>query len=884
MRGSRRSIKVITDLVQEDLFGIISFYYSENKFYSDPSFTILIPIKSCTSFYRRLLHTIDWCKTHHRNYTFEQILFPQMESTKAHIRKVELKHLEGGNYCITCHPIVNFENALFAGNFESKIMDSMSDVVLVTEAEPIDEPAPRIVYANEAFSKVTGYKISEIIGKSPRVLQGQDTSKVDTDFIRSNLKEWKSFRKTILNYKKDGTPFIVELNISPVKDETGWWTHWVSIQRNISEEIKNDRNEVRIKRFFERVQTLGNIGCFEVNLQNSESFFSSEIYKIYAVRSFDTERIVIGETCFKENEIPRLNKLIQACILKGNSFTGEFEFIDFQGNEKWIRMNCVCFTDANDNPEILTGTMQDITKLHDVSQKVADNEIETEVILKTSGVALWSLDIEKNELSWDSSMYELYDIDPDDFSGDYEAWASILHPEDKDMSEKAYLDAVSGVGEFNIEFRIFTRKQEVRYIRARAEVLRNHEGSPYKMLGVNLDITKDKEIERKQKEQNKLVEHQSKLATIGELASGVGHEINNPLTVAFGYLDLLSQIKDPSELELKKEKYFEKIYVSLERIEKIVSGLRSFSRVNAEEEVFELSDALQENITLVNEIFKSDGIKINYSSNLSSETYIYGCRGKFQQVVMNLLNNAKDAFCEQIDKEVYVDISSHNDEISIKIKDNGPGVPQKIQDKIFESFFTTKEVGKGTGLGLYLSHRMIQEMRDQLTLLDSRKGNTTFEIKIPEYKGSLGLNETNNSEDLIKFESEYNIIVIDDSVDVGEILCGVLEDMGAKSTFFESSIKALEHLKLNPIQYDLILSDIQMKEMDGVQLLQKVKANDVLKAIPFVFVTGGVNYNFENSNTALSRKIAGYIFKPFSKNLIYEAVKNALNFEEKSAI
>lgn len=111
------------------------------------------------------------------------------------------------------------------------------DSILITEAVPIDLPGPRIVYCNAAFTETTGYTEAEVLGKTPRLLQGVDTSLEACAKIRAALVEWKPIEIELLNYHKNGTPFWVELSIVPVADERGWYTHWISVQRDITDRI-----------------------------------------------------------------------------------------------------------------------------------------------------------------------------------------------------------------------------------------------------------------------------------------------------------------------------------------------------------------------------------------------------------------------------------------------------------------------------------------------------------------------------------------------------------------------------------------------------------------------------------------------------------------------
>ncbi len=119
-----------------------------------------------------------------------------------------------------------------------KVINSTSDAILITEAEPLDEPGPVIVYANEAFTRMTGYTSEEVIGKNPRILQGPDSDFKELRKLGEKLRRWESSEITVLNYTKSGEPFWVNFAVSPVANEKGWFTHWISVQRDVTEQKK----------------------------------------------------------------------------------------------------------------------------------------------------------------------------------------------------------------------------------------------------------------------------------------------------------------------------------------------------------------------------------------------------------------------------------------------------------------------------------------------------------------------------------------------------------------------------------------------------------------------------------------------------------------------
>ena len=113
------------------------------------------------------------------------------------------------------------------------IINSATDVIIICEAEPIDKPGPRIVYVNDAFISQTAYSAEEVIGKSPKILQGPKTDLATLGRIRGALETWQPICEDVLNYKKNGDEFWISLSIFPLANENGWFTHWVSIQRSI---------------------------------------------------------------------------------------------------------------------------------------------------------------------------------------------------------------------------------------------------------------------------------------------------------------------------------------------------------------------------------------------------------------------------------------------------------------------------------------------------------------------------------------------------------------------------------------------------------------------------------------------------------------------------
>lgn len=122
-----------------------------------------------------------------------------------------------------------------------KLLESVithtADAVMITEAEPQDEPGPRILYVNDAFTRMTDYTAAEVIGKSPRILQGKRSDRNELQKLKTHLLNWQPYETTIINYKKNGEEFWVNFSVSAVTDEKGWYTHWIAVQRDVTERL-----------------------------------------------------------------------------------------------------------------------------------------------------------------------------------------------------------------------------------------------------------------------------------------------------------------------------------------------------------------------------------------------------------------------------------------------------------------------------------------------------------------------------------------------------------------------------------------------------------------------------------------------------------------------
>jgi signal transduction histidine kinase len=221
----------------------------------------------------------------------------------------------------------------------------------------------------------------------------------------------------------------------------------------------------------------------------------------------------------------------------------------------------------------------------------------------------------------------------------------------------------------------------------------------------------------------------SKLASLGELSAGIAHEINNSLAIITGTADLLLRSKDDPEKLVSK---IETIKKSCGRILKIVKGLKKFSRTNDERVVhktYDLNDICIEVQGLVEIKSKKFHTPVTFECSIPGK--ISCDEVQIEQVLVNLIGNAIDAVQALPEKWVKVSVSEQDQAVVLRVMDSGPGIPEKIRDKLFDPFFTTKKVGEGTGLGLSISKGILDSHGATISVVEGLK-HTCFEIRFPK--------------------------------------------------------------------------------------------------------------------------------------------------------
>lgn len=381
--------------------------------------------------------------------------------------------------------------------------------------------------------------------------------------------------------------------------------------------------------------------------------------------------------------------------------------------------------------------------------ELRDKEERLSLATLVNGVGIWDWNLISREMIWDDSMYALYQLRPQDFSGTEQAWRTTLHPDDLARGERELAAAINGEKSLDTEFRICWPNGEIRYIKAVAKVFRDETGEPLRMLGTNIDITKQKraeaELDQYRQHLEQLVASRTlELSTAKETAeaanraksvflANMSHELRTPLNAILGFSQLLE--RDLSIPESARN-YIATIKRSGQYLLDLINDVLEVSRVEsggqARPAPFDLFDTLLAITETMADRCRTKQLAFieDYADDVPRQ--VEGDVQRLRQVLLNLLDNAVK-FTER--GEVRLAVSRQADgRILFSVRDTGPGIAKEQQQRVFSAFYQihgSATRGEGSGLGLAISREYVRLMGGELVLESEPNQGCCFSFSLP---------------------------------------------------------------------------------------------------------------------------------------------------------
>jgi PAS domain S-box-containing protein len=756
-------------------------------------------------------------------------------------------------------------------------VDQSKESIMITDAQ-LDLPGPKIIFVNPAYTQMTGYPAAEVIGKTPRILQGPRTDKTVLRRLRQNLEQGKSFASETINYRKDGTEFDLEWQIAPIRDPGGKITHFVATQHDISER-KQVENALRAGEERMRLATEATgVGIWEWNVLTNQIRWDAQMFRIYGITPTKDGLVEYGiwSRSVLLEDVRKQEELLQDTVRRRGHGSRKFRIRRADNQElRHIQSVETVRINAQGQAEWVVGTNLDITERKRTRDELIAKTALLEAQVDSALDGILVVNEQHKVILNNQRLFQLFEI-PDDIVRDDDHHKMIqyvtgqMKDPEKFTAEVDYLYAhPEEIGREEIEL------ASGRILDRYSAPIRAKTGKHYGRIWTFRDITEQRKLEAQFRQSQKM-------DAIGQLAGGVAHDFNNIMAVIQMQADLLTS---GGNLSAGQTELADDIGVAVQRATALTRQLLLFSRKEAlQPRDLDLNQTVNE---LTKMLTRTLGENIAVQLNLAAQPmFLHADAGMMDQVLMNLAVNARDAMPDG-GRLVIETAGVEFDEfaarqtvqarpgsfVRLSVSDNGCGIPPENLSKIFDPFFTTKGVGKGTGLGLATVFGIAKQHQGWINVYSEVGHGTTFKVYLPR------LAEAHDTTLIRKLpataQTGYEtILLVEDEPALRTMINLTLSRLGYRVMEASTGFKALAVWKEHPAEIHLLLTDLMMPDgMSGKELGQRLlQENPKLKVI----YMSGYSAGIVAKDFPLQEGV-NFLIKPFQVQQLAQTIRDCLD-------
>jgi len=732
-----------------------------------------------------------------------------------------------------------------------RMFESVTDGIVVATLDGT------ILKVNQRAVQIHGFASEDkMLGRSAfDLVAPRDHERIGAD-IRKALKEGliRGGEYTLL--RVDGTEFPGELSTSALKDGRGNVIGHISISRDIT---GRKQAEAALRESEEKFSKVFSASAHAICITSLKDNKIIEVNDSFTRFTGYTRQEVVGSSTAelglwmdKEELQQWQNKLKK----NGRAYNEEIHSRMKSGE---IRVGLASAETINIGDEpCRIAVIADITE-----RKQMEKLFKT--VTNSSQVGIYIVQGRKFQMA-NPQFQKLTGFTEDELTG-MDSLALVLD-EDRDKVREEAIKMLNGERSSPYQFRVLNKAGETRW------VMETVTSIPYRggraILGNYMDITERRQAEEREKQLEQELNLAGRLASIGQLAAGVAHEINNPLTgvIGFSHLMLNRDIPDDMKQDLQV------IHSEAQRVAKIVENLLVFAHQRKPgREYLNINEIINRVLELrayemkVNNIDVENRLAPDLPSTMADA-------GQLQQVFLNIVLNAEHFMSRAHNKgKLVVKTEKIGGNIRASFTDNGAGISKENLDKIFNPFFTTKDVGDGTGLGLSICHGIITQHNGRIYAESELGKGATFVIELPIVADPTQPGKADETKKEPRKPRGAKILVVDDEVAILVFLKRLLTEWGHSVETINNANKALERLKTE--RYSLILLDIKLPGMSGIELYQHIEETVPALTRRVIFITGDIMQGATRS--FLEKTGVPHITKPIDIEVLKKMINRALN-------
>jgi PAS domain S-box-containing protein len=580
----------------------------------------------------------------------------------------------------------------------------------------------RYLYANRRFEEMFGFQPGTLVGTSifDRV---KDRAPVERalERRRAGIPDTSEYE----GRRKDGSTFWMASSSSPLLED-GQLVQVVTLTQDITARKRAEAQLRAREAQLREAQAVAQMGSFEVDLLTSQMTRSAELGRIFGLTQTEMESPLLGiADKLHPDDRERLVQQLQEALRGPTRFQSDYRCVRADG-VRYLHLRAEVLADAGGKPTRFVGTVQDVT----------DRRRAEELLQRTGRMARvggWEMDLATRALVWSPEVYAIREVDPS-VTPDV-ASALAFYPGEAHTTVQAAVDRLLADGTpYDLELPFVTAKGNHLWVRTQGEALLDG-GRVTRIFGAFQDITGRKQAELARDEARARLARQERLANIGTLAGGVGHEINNPLTYLLASLQLAADkvgpVTETSPANPSLAQLLAEATDGADRIHRIVRGLRALVLEGSGLQVVHPREALEDAVQVATATLRPVATLVH---DLQPVPLVFVDEARLAQALVDLLINAAQSFPPGPAGQHHVRLSTRTGaqgEAILEVSDDGPGMSAETAGRLFEPFFTTKQAGEGTGLGLAIAHRAIASFGGALTCQTAPGAGSTFRITLP---------------------------------------------------------------------------------------------------------------------------------------------------------
>jgi PAS domain S-box-containing protein len=719
------------------------------------------------------------------------------------------------------------------------VVVTANDAILITEAEPVDEPGPRILYVNDSFTRMTGYSLEDVRGKTPRILQGPDTGHEARNKIRTALKRWRPVVVELINYHKDGTPFWVEISIVPVANEKGWFTHWVSVQRDVTQ---RKQSEESLRAAEERYRLLADNSLDLIGLLDLEGtvLYASPSH-FHVLGYTDTE--LVNHNIFgiiHPDDGAPAGAAVQKLLASGQSQTVEVRLGHKSG--QWLEVEAILSLVSNegdnDGDKRILLSARDITLRKRASQQIRESQANLSALIENTADAVWSVDSDHRVLTFNSVLH-------DDLLGVFgrktEVGTSVrqlVPPDIVDYWIALYDRALAGE-RFSLEQSYLVNGQTHFYDVAFNPIIAGDEVTGVAVFSKDITTRKQTEVALEAAKEEAERANRAK----SEFLSRMSHELRTPMNAILGFAQLLEM----DDLETTQRLGVEQILKGGRHLLTLINEVLDIARIEAGQlslspEPVRVSEVVREAMALVQPLAAAR--EVHFDNSVSSQScHVIADRQRLKQVLLNLLSNAVKY--NHHGGLVRLSCAPVGERVRIEVSDNGPGIPSNSLEKLFvpfERLGADQQGVEGAGIGLSICQRLVEAMNGRIGVHSVENEGSTFWVELPGAEDPLRSFERGEAdapsapEEATSPRPSRVVLCIEDNLSNLKLIEHVLARRPEIQLL--PAMQGRRGLELAREQKpDMILLDLHLPDMAGDEVLRHLRAQPETRDIPVVILS-----------------------------------------------